>query len=451
MGTGAKQERARRTIAAVLDVTRELLDEQGEQGVRMEEVQRRSKVSSGSIYHHFGDRDGLIAAAQVDRFDRVVRHDAAVLIDTLYGAATKGDPAVYLEAVRRQSATVVLPERTRIRWARVTALSSGWQRPDLFEALGASFSVLIDALTEGAQRLQSLGVMRDDLDARAVAIFSQIHSLGLLINDLDPRAVSNEAWVGLMQHMLVSLSPTLHALPSEELERLAKVSEERRRQAEEEVEGFRFPRRRAPGEGRTRDDELFDEIVAAAASAMERGGVAEVRVEDIRAAVGVSSGWFHRRFGDRDGLLDLTRIVLFTRFFEGDLAVLESLVEQASDPLQFNEALRRALVFAGANEELAGSRWQRVEVLAASVGSTALRHELGRTIGEVADRVEQVVRLAQGKGLLLGELPARGVAHFLASYTFGFLFVELDGERVDHASWAHLLASVIGSLQPDPA
>jgi AcrR family transcriptional regulator len=451
VAVGAKQERARETIAAVLDVTRDLLEEQGEQGVRLDEVQRRSGVSSGSIYHHFGDRDGLIAAAQVDRFDRVVRDDAAGLVDTLFGAATRGDPNIYLEAVRRQSATVVLPERTRIRWARVTALSSAWQRRDLFTALGASFSVLIDALTEGARRLQSLGVMHDGLDPRAVAIFSQIHSLGLLLNDLDPDPVTNEEWVGLMQHMMVSLSPTLHGLPAQDLERLAEVTEERRQQAQVEVEGFEFPRRRAPAEGRTRNDERFDAIIDLAAAAMRRGGAAEVRIDDIRTAVGVSAGWFHRRFGDRDGLLDVTRIVLFTRLVEGDVALLESLVEQASDPMQFAEALRRALLFAGANDELSASRWHRVEALAASVGSPALRHELGRTIGELGDRVEQVVRRAQEKGLLQPDLPARSLAHFLSSYPFGFLFVELDAGRVGLEEWAALLTRILASLQPAPA
>jgi AcrR family transcriptional regulator len=448
---GRKQERARETIAAVLEVTRHLLDEQGEQGVRIEEIQRRSRVSSGSIYHHFGDRDGLIAAAQVDRFDRVVRDDAATLVDTLSGAATEGDPKVYLEAVRRQSATVVLPERARIRWARVTALASAWQRPELFAALGESFSVLVDALAEGTQRVQSLGVVRSDLDARAVAIFSQIHSLGLLLNDLDRQPVTNEEWVGLMQHVMVSLSPTLQVLPAHELERLAEVSEERRRLAQLEVAEFEFPRRRRPTVGRARDDGLVEAIVDLAADAMQRGGVAEVRVEEIREAVGVSSGWFHRRFGDRDGLLDITRIELFTRFAEGDVTLIESLVEQSSDPVQFVEALRRALLFAGVDQELAVTRWQRVEVLAASVGSPLLRAELGHTIDRLADRATRVVQRAQEKGLLLPELPARAVAHFLASAPFGFLFVELDARRVGLEAWADVLASVITSLQPDPS
>jgi AcrR family transcriptional regulator len=450
MAAGGKQARALETIAAVLEVTRTLIDAHGEQGVRLDEVQRRSGVSSGSIYHHFGDREGLIAAAQVDRFDRVVRDDARGLVDSLYGAATRGDPEVYLDAVRRQSATVVLPERSAIRWARVTALASAWQRPDLMEALGESFSGLVDTLHDAAARVQSLSALDADLDPRGVAIFSQIHSLGLLLNDLDPRPVSDEDWVGLMQHLVISLSPSVHGLHDEGREERDRVERARREQAQREVAAFTRPRPGLLVEGRTRDEELFDSIVELAAAAMVRGGTAEVRIEDIRTEVGVSSGWFHRRFGDREGLLDITRIVLYQRFARDDRAFLEQIVDQASTPLQFREAMRRGLLFAGPHEGLAVSRWQRLELLAASVGHPALEHEIRLSIGEATDRVEVVVRRAQQRGLLLPDLPPRALAHFLASYPFGFLFVALDGGRVSLEAWADLLTRTLGSLQPDP-
>jgi AcrR family transcriptional regulator len=449
VASGGKQARALETIAAVLDVTRELIDVNGEQGVRLEDVQRLSGVSSGSIYHHFGDREGLIAAAQVDRFDRVVRDDARGLVDNLYGAATRGDPAAYLDAVRRQSATVVLPERSAIRWARVTALAGAWQRPDLMDALGESFTALVDTLVDGTERLQALGALDPDLDGRAVAIFSQIHSLGLLLNDLDPRSVSDEDWVGLMQHMLISLSPSLEDLQAQEREERERAMQARREQAQQVASAFERPRRRQPAEGRSRNEELFEEVVELAAAAIVRGGTAEVRVEDIRTAVGVSSGWFHRRFGDREGLLDVTRILLYQRFAAADVEFLDLLVEQAATPLEFSEAMRRAILFAGPHEELTVSRWQRLEALAATVGHPALRHEIALVIGEATDRAELAVRRAQERGLLLAELPPRAVAHFLASYAFGFLFVALDGHRVALTSWAELLTRVLCSLQPE--
>jgi AcrR family transcriptional regulator len=450
---GGKQARALETIAAVLEVTRGLIDAHGEQGVRLDEVQRRSGVSSGSIYHHFGDRDGLIAAAQVDRFDRAVRDDARGLVDNLYGAATRGDPEVYLDEVRKQSATVVVPERSAIRWARVTALASAWHRPDLMAALGESFSGLVETLFDGARQLQGLGVLNADLDPRGVAIFSQIHSLGLLLNDLDPRPVSDEDWVHLMQHLVISLSPTGLGRHDEDHDEdhgeRSRSEHAHQEQIQREVVMSTRPRPDLLPQSRSRNEQLFGEVVELAAAAMVRGGTTEVRVEDIRTAVGVSSGWFHRRFGGRDGLLDVTRIVLYRRFAQADLDSLERIVEQATTPLHFSEMMRAVLLFTGPHEGLTVSRWQRLEVLAASVGSPVLEHEIRLSIGEATDRAEATVRRAQERGLLLPELPPRAVAHFLASYPFGFLFVALDGDRVTLEAWADLLTRVLRSMQPD--
>jgi AcrR family transcriptional regulator len=437
---GGKQDRARETIAAVLEVTMEVLDAHGEQGVRMEEIQRRSGVSSGSIYHHFGDRDGLIAAAQVERFDRVVRDDAVGVVTTLSEAANRGDAAVYLEAMRSQTAMVVLPERARIRWARVTALASGWRRSDLLVALGESFSRLIDALTDGVVQLQPLGAIDADLDARAVAIYSQIHSLGLLLNELDPRAITDEEWLVIMQRISVTLSPTLAHLGDHGIEWPEAAWQDRT--------GRTSPPGRERSEQRSGNDELFERIIALTASALQQGGPAQVRLEEIRQAVGVSQGWLRRRFGDREGLLDVTRLVLFTRSAEAELDILEGLVARATTPRGFAEGWRRALEHAGSDGDLTIDRWQRLEVLAASVGSPALRYELGLAVGELSDRAERIVRSAQEKGLLLPGLPPRAVAHYLCSQAFGLLFVELDGGRLPVARWVELLTRVIAALQP---
>jgi AcrR family transcriptional regulator len=324
VSTRAKQERARRTIGLVLEVTRALLDEHGEQGVRLDEVQLRSGVSSGSIYHHFGDREGLIAAAQVERFDGAVRGDAVGLVADLAGAAHRGDPQDYLEALCRQAATVVLPERTRVRWARVSAMASCWQRPDLFRALGESFSSLVDALVAGAEELQALGVVDSGLDTRTVAIFTQTQGLGLLMNDLDPRAASSEDWVRLLQHLAHALGTTLRDGGSDGRGGSGAGSRERHGWQVQAVGSAAAPPRRLPVEESTRDDRLFSEVVELAISALQEAGPSHVRVDDIRATVGVSAGWFNRRFGDRDGLLDSARLVQFTRLAAADLDLLES-------------------------------------------------------------------------------------------------------------------------------
>src|SRR5579862_1197732 len=56
------------TVAAILSASIEILDEVGEHGLRVAEVVKRSGASTGSVYHFFGDRDGLIKSARAKQF-----------------------------------------------------------------------------------------------------------------------------------------------------------------------------------------------------------------------------------------------------------------------------------------------------------------------------------------------------------------------------------------------
>ncbi|MEN9660886.1 MAG: hypothetical protein RLZZ443_815, partial [Actinomycetota bacterium] len=47
----------------------------GETAVRVQEISSETGVSIGSIYHHFGDREGLIRAAYVRQFTESVSAD----------------------------------------------------------------------------------------------------------------------------------------------------------------------------------------------------------------------------------------------------------------------------------------------------------------------------------------------------------------------------------------
>lgn len=54
------QSRSGETKARVLDATRDLLMEHAISEVTMKDVQERSGVSNGSIFHHFGSKDGIL-------------------------------------------------------------------------------------------------------------------------------------------------------------------------------------------------------------------------------------------------------------------------------------------------------------------------------------------------------------------------------------------------------
>ncbi|MBX7459081.1 TetR/AcrR family transcriptional regulator [Qipengyuania sp. 1NDH17] len=54
------QERSRITRAKVLEAARELIIEHGHEQVSLKDICERSGVSNGSVFHHFGSKEGII-------------------------------------------------------------------------------------------------------------------------------------------------------------------------------------------------------------------------------------------------------------------------------------------------------------------------------------------------------------------------------------------------------
>lgn len=67
-----QQTRSQDSTNRALDATLEILDRDGMAGLTLSAVSRESGVSNGAIYHRFGDRRGLLIAAQdhfLNRFE----------------------------------------------------------------------------------------------------------------------------------------------------------------------------------------------------------------------------------------------------------------------------------------------------------------------------------------------------------------------------------------------
>ncbi len=61
----------------ILDTARKLLDEQGVAALSMREVARRAGVTHQAPYHHFGDRESILAELVTQGFDELARCLAA--------------------------------------------------------------------------------------------------------------------------------------------------------------------------------------------------------------------------------------------------------------------------------------------------------------------------------------------------------------------------------------
>jgi AcrR family transcriptional regulator len=76
---------------AILDATEALLLAEGEERFSIRRLVERCGYTAPTIYHHFGDKEGLIAALLDERFERMAQH--------LKRVRRNGDPVDYLRAL----------------------------------------------------------------------------------------------------------------------------------------------------------------------------------------------------------------------------------------------------------------------------------------------------------------------------------------------------------------
>ncbi|MEY4741535.1 MAG: hypothetical protein RL672_285 [Actinomycetota bacterium] len=187
-----KQSRARHTVSLVVEAARRALQASGEAAVRVQEISVTTGVSIGSIYHHFGDREGLIRAAYLDQFISSVTADIERLkswsVSVTSTAELREQYASMLEFLNNHYSELPLAERAAI-------VGNALARPELKEAIAEAQTRLVDGLTEVLANLREAGILKEHLVPRAAAqvILGLLH--GRVIAELDAdTSVSGEDW-----------------------------------------------------------------------------------------------------------------------------------------------------------------------------------------------------------------------------------------------------------------
>lgn len=96
-----KQQRGEATVEQVLDAALRLYASSGEAGLTLGAITSTSSVSSGSIYHHFGSLDGVVAALALRSLEQLLKELGTALLQAT--DARSGIRAVvlaYLDFVR---------------------------------------------------------------------------------------------------------------------------------------------------------------------------------------------------------------------------------------------------------------------------------------------------------------------------------------------------------------
>ena len=199
------QARAEVTVAAVIEAAIRAIEAGGEASVRIDDILQETGISKGSLYHHFGGREGLIAAARVTQFSRFVAEDAARVREALLKTKSLA------EFISVTSAMVEIgsaAERETARLNRLSVISSSYGRPELRDALALQQHTHTETIAEAIRYGQQKGWLRNDVNPRALSVFVQGYNLARVLLDLDTEPVSTKDWEHVVRVALGSFFVT---------------------------------------------------------------------------------------------------------------------------------------------------------------------------------------------------------------------------------------------------
>lgn len=468
------QERARETVRAAVEATAELLDRLPAHEVTLEAIRERSGVSQGSLSHHFGTRDGLIAAANVERYVRSCASDAAFL-SRFDGMVTS--PESFAGVMLGLIDDVLTPARREARWTRIAAVAAGLEGDPLLTSLRHSSTALIDRIEAVVTEARDHGLLHPDTDSRTLAVLSTMQSQGLVLDDLADDDSPPSGWKYFHARFVGCF---LAEEPARTLAESARVMHGDLWRAEVIGPPGRVPaavaRRlaahRAATGGTIHDvadpDHVRELLPGSAEGAATRPlppaperlldltighvrphGARGLDIEQLRVQAGVTANSnFHRAFHGHAGLLRAARHAIEVERAAASLSRFARLVAAADTPEQLREGLEQwggSLVDSGRRRTL----FQRAETIAAARTDLQLRDLLGRTQRTSRDLLIEQVCVAQSRGLIDPSLPPAAVARFLDGVVMWHLFHELDERRSGREEWVGMLRRIAALISPD--
>jgi len=187
------------TKSKLVETATRLLKTHKPSEISVDLVLSESKISKGSLYHHFADLDELIETALLDRYARWVDISVGAMTQILTTAKTSKEIYLGLVEVTRRSQD---PKLSAERFFRAEVLSKANSSPRFAEKLQALQQDLTDSLTDIIREAQERNFYNKNIDPRAIAVFIQAYTLGKIVDDMSADPVNQEAYEYLINTII---------------------------------------------------------------------------------------------------------------------------------------------------------------------------------------------------------------------------------------------------------
>jgi AcrR family transcriptional regulator len=182
---------ARSTRQRILAAAVTVLRARGADAVRIDEILITADASASSLYHHFGDRKGLIKAASAVVSEQLAASEDPGHLDDGYAATTHDEFCDYI--VRQLRRAVTSDENRRRRTQRVLLAAASIGEPP---AEHTKFQIMVtSAIADLFEDAKSRHLINADLDSFAYCAWFQGMLLGQLATEATQADV--ERWLGI--------------------------------------------------------------------------------------------------------------------------------------------------------------------------------------------------------------------------------------------------------------
>jgi AcrR family transcriptional regulator len=201
-----KQNRSAPVIQAVLDAVGDRLIRADESLIRIPEICESTGVNYGSVYHHFGSREGVIDAAYHQMFTKLADEDIAVLNAVSVGSQTLDE---YLTAMQGLIGTFASSDERRARRAlRARIVAASMMRPELRKFIGETQVRITNELQGIIEIGQQRGWLNRDIPSHSLAVLIQILLIGRTLDDVSTTPMDRVEWETMMATLLGFLIST---------------------------------------------------------------------------------------------------------------------------------------------------------------------------------------------------------------------------------------------------
>lgn len=178
--------------------------------------------------------------------------------------------------------------------------------------------------------------------------------------------------------------------------------------------------------GRSTRDRLIDTVV----HLMETTNPDDVRIEEVLATSGISSGSLYHHFDNFPDLINQAIVARYSDDVDVGIAILTAAVTEAMDVESLTEGIRKATTRAMSSTR-ASVRFNRSQVMGRAAANQRFREALLPHQERLNHAYADLFRQLQRKGLVEPDVDPVAGSMLIQSYSMGFVINDVSGNPAD--------------------